>query len=98
MLGVKWEPDMEDPNMWKNLPAETAEFRLVQLNSDPPFNSHSGYETRHSAADLVNSDGVPHVKYNFNPPLDGDIVDTHNHLDGSESRLGHTFNPESDSE
>jgi hypothetical protein len=31
------------------------------------------------------------VKYNFDPMLDKDVIDTHSHLDDSEKRLGHVF-------
>lgn len=90
--GHKW--DVTDKK-WEELPKEDAEFKLTaikqEVESDPPFNSHSGYETRHSAADLVNSDGVAHVKYNFDPELDKDVIDTHQHLGDSEDRLGHVF-------
>lgn len=40
-------------------------------------------------------DGEPHVLYNFNPDLDSDIADAHQHLEDTEIKLGHTFQVDS---
>jgi len=67
----------------KNAEAEHGKWDLnVQVDndihktvkSDPPFNSHSGYETRHS--NPTDPDPATTVEYNFDPKLDHDIIST----------------------
>jgi hypothetical protein len=68
------------PEKWADLPSEDAEFKLVSIGekirmmNDPPFNSHSGYKTWHFKDEgEFNTDGVPHVDYDYDAPLDEDI-------------------------
>lgn len=68
--------------------------------SDPAFNSADGYEVRHhkdeGPATLINApDDLPvpgnHATYDFDPKLDKDIIDTHQHAGIAEGQYNHKY-------
>ena len=61
----------------------------VDLRSDPAFNSDDGYETRY----MNPSDKEKIIQYPHDLAYDSDVIATQAHIKGSESNLGHKFDP-----
>jgi len=91
-LGHTWNPDKDDDGEWIDMPTETAEFKLtgtkqdVHMESDPAFNSHEGYETRHSNPYDKEKKEVLYSPLDL--PYDHDIQSSLTNLDQSEKVLG----------
>lgn len=62
---------------------------MVDVRSDPAYNSDDGYETRHSNP----SDDKEIVKYQTDLPYDSDIADSQKHLKEMEKKEGHKLDP-----
>lgn len=59
------------------------------MRSDPPFNSHEGYETRY----MNPSDPKDIVEYKTDNALDSDIVATQAHYKAQQTKQDHDFDP-----
>lgn len=62
---------------------------MVDMRSDPAYNSDDGYETRH----MNPSDEKEIVKYKTDLPYDSDIQDSQKHLKQMESQESHKLDP-----
>lgn len=62
---------------------------MVDVRSDPAYNSDDGYETRHCNP----SDEKDIVKYKTDLPYDSDIQDSQKHLKEMEGKESHKLDP-----
>ena len=61
----------------------------VDVRSDPPFNSHEGYETRY----MNPSEDKDIVEYKTDNALDSDIISTQAHYKDQQTKQSHDFDP-----
>jgi len=84
-------PDAYGKTYSKTAPKPEAKLQTeVDVRSDPPMNSHDGYETRYMNP---SDDDKDVVEYKTGNALDSDIIATQKHYKASEKTQNHDFDP-----
>ena len=91
-LGHTWTPEFDPVTATYVVPSVDAEFKLMQLNSDPHLQTYDDryYLDKHFTDEGVN-DPEELIRWNFNPALDHDIQVSQANLANQESAKAHTY-------